>query len=148
MEWTEVGISRIDYRDAPVAEGDVPPKYAEPLAAYFAGEDVDPITLPIDPVGTEFQLRVWAALRTIPRGSVVSYSSIARSIDQPRAMRAVGTANGKNPISIVVPCHRVVAAGFELGGYTGGLDRKRTLLTLEGVKVNGSRVLPGQLDLF
>jgi methylated-DNA-[protein]-cysteine S-methyltransferase len=102
----------------------------EQLGAYFAGElttfDVD-----LDMVGTEFQRRVWAALRTIPYGETRSYGQIAAQIGSPGAFRAVGLANGRNPIGIIVPCHRVIGSTGSLTGYGGGLDRKRILLDLE-----------------
>ena len=88
--------------------------------------------LPLDPSGTAFQRRVWDALRTIPYGATTSYSELARRLGDPRATRAVGAANGKNPIPIIVPCHRVVGARGELTGFGGGLDRKRWLLEHEG----------------
>lgn len=87
----------------------------------------------IDLIGTDFQKSVWNALLNIPYGTVKSYSEIARQIGQPTALRAVGNANGANPIPIVVPCHRVIAKNGTLGGYGGGLDMKRKLLFLEGV---------------
>ena len=87
--------------------------------------------MPLEPVGTTFQQRVWQALREIPYGTTISYGEIARRIGQPRASRAVGLANGRNPISIIVPCHRVIGANGTLTGYGGGLDRKRFLLALE-----------------
>jgi methylated-DNA-[protein]-cysteine S-methyltransferase len=100
------------------------------LNAYFAGELVD-FDLELDLQGTEFQRRVWRALLTIPYGETRSYGEIAEQIGAPGAARAVGLANGHNPIAIVVPCHRVIGAGGSLTGYGGGLDRKRTLLGLE-----------------
>jgi methylated-DNA-[protein]-cysteine S-methyltransferase len=100
------------------------------LDAYFAGELVD-FDLELDLRGTEFQRRVWQALLTIPYGETRSYGEIAEQIGAPGAARAVGLANGHNPIAIVVPCHRVIGAGGSLTGYGGGLDRKRTLLGLE-----------------
>jgi methylated-DNA-[protein]-cysteine S-methyltransferase len=103
----------------------------EQLDAYFAGELTE-FDLPLRLHGTPFQQRVWAALRDIPYGETISYGQLAARIGQPTASRAVGLANGRNPISIIVPCHRVIAAGGKLGGYGGGLDRKRILLDLEG----------------
>ena len=88
--------------------------------------------LPLDPPGTAFQRRVWSALRTIPYGTTVSYGELARRLGDVRATRAVGAANGKNPIPIIVPCHRVIGARGELTGFGGGLDRKRWLLEHEG----------------
>jgi methylated-DNA-[protein]-cysteine S-methyltransferase len=103
------------------------------LSAYFAGhvESID--TLAIATGGTTFQRRVWSALRAIPAGRTVSYQALAAAIGHPRAVRAVGAANGANPIGIVVPCHRVVGTDGSLTGYGGGLDRKRWLLSHEGV---------------
>ena len=126
---------------------DVPAHIAKPLRDYFAGEPVDPAEIPVDLHGTDFQKRVWRALRAIPRGRVRSYAGIASDVGSPRAMRAVGMANARNPIAIVVPCHRVVETGNRLGGYSGGLENKIFLLELEGVTVEGDRVQPGQLDL-
>jgi methylated-DNA-[protein]-cysteine S-methyltransferase len=100
------------------------------LAEYFAGERTE-FDLPLAAVGTEFQRAVWAALREIPYGETVSYGELARRIGKPAAARAVGLANGKNPISIVVPCHRVIGSSGRLVGYGGGLKRKETLLALE-----------------
>ncbi len=89
--------------------------------------------------GTPFQRRVWEELRTIPRGSTVSYGDLAARLGRPGAARAVGSAVARNPISIVVPCHRVVGSNGALTGYAGGVDRKRTLLALEGAGVSGAR---------
>lgn len=100
------------------------------LAAYFAGELRD-FELELAPRGTPFQLRVWRALCAIPYGQTASYGEIARAVGAPGAARAVGGANNRNPIAIVVPCHRVIGAGGSLTGYGGGLDRKRLLLELE-----------------
>lgn len=100
------------------------------LRDYFAGER-EVFELSLDPVGTDFQLSVWRALSSIPFGQVVSYLQIAEQIDNPKAVRAVGLANGANPISIIVPCHRVIGANGKLTGYGGGLDRKRDLLVHE-----------------
>lgn len=100
------------------------------LAAYFAGE-LREFTLPLAPSGTEWQARVWQGLTTIPYGRTASYGDLARELGQPTASRAVGTANGRNPISIIVPCHRVIGANGALTGYSGGLHRKEFLLALE-----------------
>lgn len=88
--------------------------------------------------GTAFQRRVWEALRSIPRGTTVTYGELAARLGMPGAARAVGAAVGRNPISIVVPCHRVVGSNGSLTGYAGGVDRKRTLLELEGARVAGA----------
>jgi methylated-DNA-[protein]-cysteine S-methyltransferase len=103
---------------------------AEQLEAYFAGE-LTSFDLPLAPRGTPFQHAVWNALLDIPYGQTTSYTEIAQAVDRPTATRAVGAANGRNPISIVVPCHRVIGAGGSLTGYGGGLERKRQLLALE-----------------
>ena len=103
---------------------------AEQLREYFAAER-ERFDVPLAARGTEFQRRVWEALHRIPYGETASYGEIAREIGRPAASRAVGAANGRNPISIVVPCHRVVGAGGALTGYGGGLDRKAWLLNLE-----------------
>ena len=104
------------------------------LDAYFAGERLE-FDLDLELVGTDFQRRVWAALLTIPYGETRSYGQIAQQIGSPSAPRAVGLANGHNPIGIIVPCHRVIGANGSLTGYGGGLDRKKTLLDLERNKV-------------
>lgn len=100
------------------------------LREYFAGERRD-FDLQLAPAGTPFQQRVWAALRTIPYGETRSYGQLAREIDVPHMTRAIGAATGRNPLSIVIPCHRLVGAGGSLTGYAGGLSRKRYLLDLE-----------------
>ncbi len=100
------------------------------LTAYFAGELTE-FDLPVAPIGTPFQHRVWAQVSRIPYGQVSSYAEIAAALDQPRAARAVGAANGRNRLSIVVPCHRVLGRGGGLTGYGGGLHRKRYLLDFE-----------------
>lgn len=100
------------------------------LRAYFAGE-LQEFDLPLRPAGTPFQQRVWQALLEIPYGETVSYGDIARRIESPKACRAVGLANGQNPISIIIPCHRVIGSTGKLTGYGGGLDRKEWLLNHE-----------------
>jgi methylated-DNA-[protein]-cysteine S-methyltransferase len=100
------------------------------LAAYFAGELTE-FDLRLAPRGTEFQRRVWAALRAVPYGRTASYGQLAADLGNPGAARAVGMANGRNPIAIVVPCHRVIGTDGRLTGYGGGLDRKRRLLDHE-----------------
>jgi methylated-DNA-[protein]-cysteine S-methyltransferase len=103
------------------------------LAEYFAGRR-PAFDLPLDFAGTEFQKKVWAALLTIPLGETRTYAQIARQIGRPAAVRAVGAANGKNPISIVAPCHRVIGSDGKLTGFAGGLDAKAFLLRLEGAR--------------
>lgn len=106
-------------------------KVARAVAAYLEG-DIDALdALAVEPGGTPFQRRVWDALRTIPSGTTASYQSIAVAVGSPGAVRAVGTANGANPIAVVIPCHRVIRSDQTLGGYGGGLDRKRWLLAHE-----------------
>ena len=113
------------------AGGEVLARARQQLAEYFARTRTT-FDLPLDPPGTPFELRVWEELRAIPFGATRSYSEIARRLGDVRLTRAVGAANGKNPIPIIVPCHRVVGARGELTGFGGGLDRKRWLLEHEG----------------
>jgi methylated-DNA-[protein]-cysteine S-methyltransferase len=101
------------------------------LREYFAGRRTS-FTLSLDVAGTDFQRKVWQALLTIPFGETRSYAQIARQIGRPRAVRAVGAANGRNPLSIVAPCHRVIGTNGRLTGFAGGLDTKAFLLQLEG----------------
>ena len=108
------------------------------LDAYFAGTLTD-FDLPMAMSGTDFQRRVWAGLCEIPYGETISYGELARWVGNPKASRAVGLANGRNPIAIVVPCHRVIGADGSLTGYGGGLDRKVWLLEHEATHRNGSR---------
>jgi methylated-DNA-[protein]-cysteine S-methyltransferase len=105
------------------------------LTEYFNGYRMY-FDLPLAPQGTPFQKKVWKALLTIPYGKTQSYQQIAEIIKQPLASRAVGTANGKNPICIIIPCHRVIRRSGELGGYLGGLDAKQALLNLESRMFN------------
>lgn len=108
------------------------PSVRAAIEAYFGG-DLDALdTLEVATNGTPFQREVWAALRTIPAGETLSYGALAQRIGRPSAVRAVGLANGSNPIGVVVPCHRVIGADGTLTGYGGGMDRKRWLLTHEG----------------
>ena len=116
------------FRPRPDAFGEV----AAQLEAYFSG-DLKEFSLRLAPSGTRFQLAVWAELTRIPYGSTVSYGDIARALGKsPVASRAVGSANGANPIAVIVPCHRVIGSDGSLTGYGGGLDRKGLLLRLEG----------------
>ncbi|MDQ1322229.1 MAG: Methylated-DNA--protein-cysteine methyltransferase [Actinomycetota bacterium] len=112
----------------------------EQLSAYFAGElmefDVD-----LALSGTEFQRKVWAALRTIPYGQTCSYGQIAEQIGSPGGSRAVGLANGRNPVAIIVPCHRVIGSGGAITGYGGGICRKRALLDLERSRISAQSTL-------
>ena len=113
------------------------------LDAYFAGR-LRQFDLPLAPAGTAFQQRVWRALCDIPYGETVSYGQLARRIERPAAVRAVGAANGQNPISIVIPCHRVIGSDGRLVGYGGGLPAKSALLDLER-RGAGTSARPGRL---
>jgi methylated-DNA-[protein]-cysteine S-methyltransferase len=128
--------SRADWSFDPEAFNDA----VDQLGAYFAGELTD-FDIELDLRGTEFQQRVWKALLTIPYGETRSYGEIAEQVGAPGAARAVGLANGHNPIAIVVPCHRVIGASGSLTGYGGGLDRKRTLLELEKKRASANLTL-------
>ncbi len=119
------GPVRLDTRPAPS-----PARHA--VEAYYAGELAAIDQLAAQTGGTTFQQAVWAALRTIPTGRTTTYGALAVRLGRPKAMRAVGMANGANPISIIVPCHRVIGANAGLTGYGGGLQRKRWLLCHEG----------------
>ncbi len=119
-----------DPQDEPFASA------ARQLEDYFAG-GLAVFDLPLAPAGTQFQRRVWAALQTIPYGQTWSYGQLARTVGNASASRAVGLANGRNPIAVVIPCHRVIGADGSLTGYGGGLDRKRFLLGLEAGASNG-----------
>jgi methylated-DNA-[protein]-cysteine S-methyltransferase len=129
------GLYMAEHRHAPDDHGSRDDRQSgaviEQLAAYFAGELKD-FDVPLAMGGTPFQQTVWRELTGIPYGETVSYGELAERLGQPNAARAVGLANGKNPISIIVPCHRVVGAGGSLTGYGGGLPRKRYLLDFEG----------------
>lgn len=119
------------------------------IRAYLAGELNSLGDISTETGGTEFQQQVWQALRTIPPGQVMTYGELAEQIGRPKAVRAVGMTNGLNPISIVLPCHRVVGANGKLTGYAGGLARKRWLLAHEGVKLAGeASESAGQLSMF
>ena len=124
------GRVRLDRR-AERSEHPVLVETVRQLRAYFAGER-ERFDVPLDFRGTDFQKQVWAALLTIPFGETRSYGEIARAIGRPSAVRAVGAANGRNPISIVAPCHRVIGTNGSLTGFAGGLAAKEMLLGLEG----------------
>jgi methylated-DNA-[protein]-cysteine S-methyltransferase len=108
------------------------------LEEYFAGERTS-FDLELAPAGTEFQQRVWAMLREIPFGDTTTYGTLARRLGNPRTVRAVGLANGRNPIAVVIPCHRVIGADGSLVGFGGGLERKRALLDHETEVATGFR---------
>lgn len=138
-----LALRGIYFDGAPHSAGVIPPDAREDVAAfaevraqldaYFEGTRTS-FDLALAPLGTEFQRRVWSALATIPYGTTTTYAAVARAIGKPRAVRAVGAANGKNPLSIVVPCHRVVGKDGTLTGYAGGLPSKRRLLEIESVR--------------
>jgi O-6-methylguanine DNA methyltransferase len=116
----------------------------EQLAEYFDG-DRRTFDVPLELAGNPFEVRVWHALCEIPYGETVSYGELAKAIDEPAAARAVGLANSRNPIAVIVPCHRVIGADGSLTGYGGGLERKRLLLDLEaGVLPLGITIPPGR----
>jgi|WetSurMetagenome_2_1015567.scaffolds.fasta_scaffold681597_2 O-6-methylguanine DNA methyltransferase len=116
--------------------------YIRSLDAFMSGDLHAIDSVAVETAGTPFQRRVWARLRRIQAGGTRSYGALARELGIPGGARAVGLANGSNPVAIVVPCHRVIAADGTLGGYGGGLDRKRWLLAHEGVKMRDSVVAP------
>lgn len=120
---------------ATLEPGSVPGLITKALEAYFAGDLAATARIPVETGGTPFQRRVWAALRTIPPGTTTSYGALAAALGQPGASRAVGLANGANPIGIVVPCHRVIGANGSLTGFGGGLPRKQWLLEHEGAQL-------------
>jgi O-6-methylguanine DNA methyltransferase len=132
-DWDYVGTV-LSRRFGPVslAEGKDPCGAVSALRAYFTGDLKAIDRLPVDTGGTEFQQAVWSALRRIPVGRTTCYSDLASSIGRPSAVRAVGTANGANPVAVVVPCHRVIGKDGGLIGYGGGLERKAWLLRHEG----------------
>lgn len=118
------------------------------ISRYFAGELSAIDSLPVKTGGTPFQRAVWDALRNIPCGTTISYAQLARNIGRPKAVRAVGLANGSNPIGVVVPCHRVIGADGSLTGYGGGIERKRWLLRHEGAPTRESLQSDRALPLF
>ena len=128
----------LHFVDESAADRDDPSGIADRVRRYYEGrlDALDGIPVRFD-TGTAFQQEVWHALRTIPVGETISYAELAQKVGRPTGFRAVGSANGRNPIAVVVPCHRVIAADGTLGGYSGGLDNKRWLLAHEGVHVVG-----------
>ena len=141
---SEDGLFRVDFEErSPAVSVSVSDRAeriltqaSRELAEYFAGERRE-FSVPLHPVGTPFQQKVWAALCRIPYGETRTYGEIARQIGAPKAARAVGMANHRNPLPLFIPCHRVVGASGELTGYAGGLDRKRFLLALERQPLRG-----------
>ena len=127
------GITFGDRRDGEDAPSPMLEQAARELEEYFAGKRRE-FTVPLAPEGTEFQRKVWAALREIPYGTTASYKDIAVRVGKPGAAIAVGQANSRNPIPIIIPCHRVIGANGKLVGYTGGMHIKETLLAVEGIR--------------
>jgi methylated-DNA-[protein]-cysteine S-methyltransferase len=111
------------------------------LDEYFGGTRIA-FELPVEPEGTAFQCGVWRELQRIPYGTTISYGTLAQRIGKPSASRAVGAANGRNPISILIPCHRVIGANGDLTGYAGGMARKNALLRLEAGRIENFRLMP------
>jgi len=132
-------LLKLHYGAVTLSSGPMPRRTREALNAYFAGDCDAPSAIPVATGGTQFQRQVWAALRRIPTGRTKTYGAIAAELGTPSAMRAVGLANGANPIAIVVPCHRVIGVSGSLTGFGGGLHRKRWLLEHEGVRLRPER---------
>ena len=143
-------LCRLEFTDTPDGDAGAPAAAASDdaprgvlaetvrqLDEYFAGTRHE-FELDLAPQGTAFQLAVWDALRAIPYGATASYGDIARAVGRPNAVRAVGQANGRNRLAIVVPCHRVIGSDHSLTGYGGGIDRKRYLLALEGAQLTAT----------
>ena len=132
LVWPQINDARFQFNSESLEPADHPlfVQLTSQLREYFAGERQH-FDLPLAPVGTEFQCAVWKALREIPFGQTRSYAQQAASIGRPKAVRAVGAANGRNPISIVVPCHRVIGSNGKLTGFAGGIDVKQFLLEHE-----------------
>ncbi len=132
---SELGITQVIFcgpQQSAINANSITENCKQQLSEYFAGERKT-FDLPLDAKGTEFQHQVWACLVDIPLGDTVSYLDIAKKVNRPKGSQAVGGANGRNPISIIVPCHRVVGAKGALTGYAGGIERKLWLLKHEGV---------------
>lgn len=142
IDWAEYEtrmqrFMRLHYGNAAKIDANtVPRALTDPIRSYFAGELTAIDELPVQTAGTPFQRAVWQALREIPSGRTLSYGQLAQRIGRPTAVRAVGLANGSNPIGVVVPCHRVIGANGSLTGYGGGIDRKRWLLQHEQTMAN------------
>ena len=139
IQATDLGITKVSFSPANKAESregsELTHRCKQQLSEYFEGKRKI-FDLPLDPAGTDFQKSVWACLLTIPFGQTVSYRDIAERINKPKSVRAVGAANGKNQIGLIVPCHRVIGSDLTLTGYAGGLERKAWLLKHEGIGFN------------
>lgn len=130
---SEKGISVIGFSKETAISKSIPKELktcVDQLQAYFKGE-LEAFDLPLAPEGTEFQQSVWKELLNVPYGKTASYLDIAKALGDHKLTRAVGSANGKNPIAIVIPCHRIIGTNGKLTGYAGGMDRKKLLLNLE-----------------
>lgn len=144
-----LGLLQAHHKNLTLQPTPNPGGLSDRLQAYFAGVLNAIEGLPVAPAGTEFQKQVWRSLLMIPCGDLWSYGHLAQQLGKPGAARAVGLANSKNPISIVVPCHRVIGANGQLTGYAGGLERKRWLLQHEGAVLPGTSSAEGiQQSLF
>ncbi|KJY67850.1 methylated-DNA--[protein]-cysteine S-methyltransferase [Vibrio nigripulchritudo] len=132
--WFETCTTKPDELGTEQASHPVLKQASVELSEYFDGNRQS-FDVPLAAKGTDFQKQVWKALTTIPFGETWSYQELANAIGNPKAVRAVGLANGKNPISVIVPCHRVIGKSGKLTGYAGGLERKQALLKLEGIDV-------------
>lgn len=141
LEWADYEsrmallLRRQHRRAVTLVPGRAPDTLRARLGAYFAGDFTQLSGIAVEMPGTPFQRAVWTALRAIPAGTTMSYGGLAARLGIPKAVRAVGLANGANPVSVVVPCHRVIGTDGSLTGYGGGLERKRWLLRHEGVRV-------------
>lgn len=122
------------YPDLPLAPGEAPRAVKEGFGAYWGGDLHAFDALSVEPSGTPFQARIWSVLREIPAGETISYAELSRRAERPGASRAAGSANGANPISLVIPCHRVIRGDGDICGYAGGVPRKQWLLTHEGAR--------------
>lgn len=135
LSGTETALTKLtfgDVRQAGTCSAPVLEQAARELSEYFSGTRRE-FTVPLAPEGSDFQQKVWAALRSVPYGTTASYKDIAVQTGKPGAAVAVGQANSKNPIPIIIPCHRIIGANGKLTGYTGGLHIKKALLRLEGI---------------
>jgi methylated-DNA-[protein]-cysteine S-methyltransferase len=130
-------LLRLHYGDCELKESALPPAIADALTRYFDGDIAAIDAILVMSGGTDFQRAVWAELRNIPAGETISYGELAHRLGRPKAVRAVGGANGANPIGIVVPCHRVIGANGTLTGYGGGMHRKKWLLAHEAGRSEG-----------
>jgi methylated-DNA-[protein]-cysteine S-methyltransferase len=134
-------VSFTEQAPTPTSENKVLVQAKNQLDEYFSGSLTN-FDLPLKPIGTEFQQKVWQELLQIPHGTTISYQEVANRLGDPKCIRAAATANGKNPIAIIIPCHRVIGSNGEMTGYASGIQKKKDLLTLEGADVMS------QMNLF